>query len=84
MISRGLTFKTATLYLNSVSGVYRKAIAAGLAEPTPAFRDVKERLKALSISGNPDSIDFAPLDRARSLLVVVRMLWRATYCFSRF
>ncbi len=71
MISRGLTLKTATLYLNSVSGVYRKAIAAGLAEPTGAFRDVKERLKALSISGNPDSIDFLPLDRAHRLFRAV-------------
>lgn len=67
MISRGLTFKTATLYLNSVSGVYRKAIAVGLAEPTPAFREAKERLKALSSSGNPDSIDCSPLDRAHRL-----------------
>lgn len=43
---RDLSVKTAFSYLKAVSGLYTKAVKAGLMPPTEVFRNVKARLRA--------------------------------------
>ncbi len=57
----GISFKTASMYLNSVSGLYKKGVADGFFEPTDAFKNIKVKLKAagdLSSAGSLTGQDF--------------------------
>lgn len=45
MYVSGISFNTANLYLNSISGLYKKAVVAGYVAHTVAFKNIKAKFK---------------------------------------
>lgn len=63
----GLTFKTASLYLDAISSIYKKVVKEGRATPSPIPGDLRHRLRELGEKRWEESVNRERFDRLQAL-----------------
>lgn len=74
MYMSGHTLKTCSYYLDSLASLFNVAVAKGVVDATPAFREIKVKVKLLIGRGEGRSIDRLSLERLRRLLRIAHTL----------
>ena len=64
---RGLSYRTATLYYDAVSGLYSAGVRSGELPATDSFGTVRSRLRSLGAEGWRGSVGSSDLDRVLAL-----------------